>query len=426
MWNSVFVRTIWSLILFQPANDVMTKILLHRCVLAYHLWAMLWVGIVRAEEIVPAGAANKVAQMPQAGHCEGASCLPYHPGRIAGSSGLYVDLGFANFKQSYEHPNFDPVRIRVGTPLASIGYVHKHGEQWSFALLFLPTGFGKQKIEGLPRRIAGKFESLFVEFESQSFDTDVGVAYDSGHIKFGLGLIRRQEQRKIFARRVGEDIPLVRYSGRNVFYIPTVGISWQPWTFLEASAAYRPHRIKHFKGSQKAATSDDVTSPKNIAYDPAALFTSLAYDDERWRACLSVNRIFYGRGRSQYSEGLTSSSTKADLNDINESALVLGTKLAVNTLPIQLGLAGAVQKSPWGPGFYSEDPEQQVAGVDIGSSHNVDRSTYGLWLEIPSLYQVHASLYHSFGKREVGPSGDRPGFYQTEIMGGSLSFAVEF
>jgi hypothetical protein len=380
--------------------------------------------LLRADEVFPVGVMNKSNQVTSAGQCEGASCVPYNPARMsATNAGPYLESGLIQIKQSYEHPNFDPVRIDVRTPLLALGYSQKSFGPWAFGVLMIPTAYGKQTINGLPRRIAGRFESLYVENESTNYDVSLASAWKWSSGSVGVGMIRRSEKRSLFARRVGEDTELIRYRGSNVFYIPTLGLQWEFLPQVTFSAAYRAARTKHYRGSQKAATSEETTSPKNTAYDPAALLLSVGYEDAEWMAGLDVNQWYYGKGANKYSEGLTSNSTRADLKNVTDVGMRLGYKLSLDDRPFSFGGAIAQTKSPWGSGHYAESSDEHITGVDLGTVANVDRRSFGVFFKttLASEFDCSASAYHSFGKREVGPAGDRPGYYQTQITGLGVS-----
>lgn len=390
---------------------------------------LLWSGSLSAQELFPGGSETKAAGVASSLACAGASCLSYNPGNLSAVGvAPYLEVGYAEVRQSYEHPNFDPVKVQVNTPIASLGVLHRLTRlPLTYGFYLLPLSYGKQKINGLPRRIAGSFESLDVRNESNMYDLVLGAAYELNEVAtIGVSVVRRSEQRKIFATRVGDETPLIRYDGHNVFYLPMLGTNITPYPWLKIGLSYRAARRKSYKGRQKAATDDKITTPRNINYDPAIVYNSVdikPYDKLTVR--LTNNRYLFARGSGKVREGLTTQVQKADLKDIDERSVALIYRARPS---LDLSLAYGSSPSPWGAGHYSDVAEDYVIGTDFGAVNNVSRRVYavGARYELSPKFILSASYFDSYGSREIGPKGDKPGFYKSSSQVLSISLSNSF
>lgn len=386
-----------------------------------------------AQTMFPAGARNKAIGMPSAVQSHGAIAVLYNPadliyGGVARGHTPYLEFGGASISQSYEHKDFDPVKVNVRTPIAVLGGSGTMiSDSLSYGIIFNPTGYGKQTIDGLPRRITGLTEPLYVENESVSYELGLGLAWSPANANWraGASVIRRHEHRKLLATQVGEDVPLMKLNARNDFYLPVFGLTYQPYPWLHTGLSYTFAKVKGYKGSQKAATSDKTTAPKMKNFDPAIWRWGVKAEVASLIGMLNINYLQYEMGKNKVSEGLTSSTNRSDLTDIFQVALSAGYRFSPNTEAL---VSFAVLPSPWGNGSYKGESEELILGADFGQADNVHRRVIsgGFFTEVSEGWKIDVGAMRSYGKREVGPSGDKPGYYQNEIAVISLGTSKTF
>jgi hypothetical protein len=383
------------------------------------------------QELFPSGSTAKAHTIASALSCQSTSCLLYNPANLlpvvdANKVDYISDLeiGFISTRHTYEHPDFDQVDVKVRSPVASFGFAKAFGD-FGLGIHAFPTALGKQNINGLPRRIAGRFEALYVKSEVKAYDIALGGSYSPRpDLSMGIGVIRRSEARKIYAERVGDDVALMKLDAHNDFYIPNVGARYSPMPWLTLGLSHKFAQTKKYKGSQKAATSDDITSPQNVNYDPATTMFAFDFNFHDFDVGCSINYLQYSKGKSIMKESLTNNAQRSDLKNVWERACSVSGYFLERKL--RASVAAGYQPSPWGDGYYSSSIDEQVTGVDFGISNNVTRKSYGLGLDYDLVLagkriDVSGALMHSFGAREVSETGDRPGFYQSETTVLSLT-----
>jgi hypothetical protein len=382
-----------------------------------------------AQTTFPGGSKSKATGMDSALTATSAPALLYNPANLSdsGPSDLYTEVGYTQVVISYEHPDFDQVHVRVRSPYAVLGYVKGFNyDRVHLGVTVFPAKYGGQKIPGLPRRVAGKYIPLDVENYEQSIKLGLGISYkfDQG-TSIGFSLIESYEHKILKAETPHSSEELINLNAKNYFTRPVFGLYHQVDTY-RFSFAFLPQLKKTYKGSQKSASTYKQTDPTVADFEPATLSFGAGGDWNYFSVGSSVNYRLYSKGRRVFREGITSSAREADLHDTVEYNLELGYRISRT---MHATIAYAVIPSPWGPGKYTSETEEQISGADFGDSEAVDRRVVGAGLgtklsSIGSL--LHLSVMHAKGVRTLPSGADRPGHYQVNIWTFSSELTYAF
>jgi len=370
-------------------------------------------------QFFPAGSESKSVGMESALNSRNGPAVLYNPANLSLTSYAhepYLELGYLKAELSYEHPDFDQVKVDVMTAIGSLGYASSLMDQrLHIGFIYFPWSRGKQSIDGVPRRIAGNYEPLYIETESDNYDLGIGASYQvMEELNLGLSLIRRSERKKLYATQSGDDVTLVKLDAHNDFYIPVFGLSYRR-DMITAAVSYTPSREKHYKGSQKSALSDNYTAPTVAGYEPTKIYLGLGISHQQFSVFLHGNYYQWSGGKTVFQEGVTSQNAKSDLSDTINRSIQFGYQVDAN---LKLLVGYAYKPSPWGDGLFNGQGDNYRIGADFGGINNVTQKVMTLGAEYAMCehLSINPSLYRSFGQREVKSSGDRPGYYQSEVF----------
>jgi hypothetical protein len=92
---------------------------------------------------------------------------------------LEPSFGYVSLSATYEHPNFDPVRLNMRTPIASFGGATPLDKASTvlFGFGLFPSSYQDFEINGLPKRVEGKTESVFVKNRLRNIMVPLGISY---------------------------------------------------------------------------------------------------------------------------------------------------------------------------------------------------------------------------------------------------------
>src|SRR5262249_1569961 len=126
---------------------------------------------------------------------------------------------------SYEHPDFDPVRVQVTSPTATVGYTHVGARHWAVGGILAPAENGDEKINGMPRAMGhGLVVPLVVTMKDQAYDVAPGGAY--GPIRAlisGVSVIHRRESDQMTAAAIGATSSVLKVDAHGAFPRPVFG-----------------------------------------------------------------------------------------------------------------------------------------------------------------------------------------------------------
>ena len=369
-----------------------------------------------AQGLFPAGAELKAAGMESSQLSRGAPATLYNPANLSLSAAheLYLELGYISAEQSYEHPDFDQVKVRVRTILGSAGYSGTLGvPNLNFGFMLFPERRGGQKIPGLPRKVLDNYQALEAETKDDVTNLGLGLSYA---FPFGLSIghswIYSQEVHEITANEIDDSNPLIKFKGKNSFYRPLWGARYQ-FRWLSVSQTYKPAKAKSYKGEQKSTSQEEPSDPRVIHYAPEVWAFGIGGSFPDVEAHMSLNHQKWKKADGVIREGLTSDTRNADVKSIWEWGLFGAYKFLDQ---YHVSLAYAILPSPWGPGKRAaSNGEEDVMGVDLGQYNNVKRRvlTVGGGYQTQSVKLV-ASLMLATGAREIDRNGANPGYYQQE------------
>ncbi|MCX6126126.1 MAG: hypothetical protein NTV34_15450 [Proteobacteria bacterium] len=370
--------------------------------------------------LFPAGPAAKSAGMESAVESSEPQGLLYNPAGIADSApGIHGEFGVGRLLYSYEHPRFDPVKVSLWTPVASAGWRSRSSESLSWGFAIFPSSMAKLEVNGLPRRINGKPESLNVKTSRKQLHAPIGVAWstDPGHASstsLGAALITTYDERKLTAESLVDGAKLVDMKSKGVFFRPNVGILTSSAN-LDFGMSYTHELTKKFKGSTTLVSESFET--EQVDYDPASLNAGLKLHCDTFTSSFQVNRIYGAKGASIIRDGINRRTTTADVRDVNHLGMRLGYLYSSDDT---FSLAYAYLPTTWGAGSYSVDTD--------GFSHQELGHLFGTFQAMPTRNQsvawnhktphwvYSASMFRSAGQQTIAGEGDNPGFYQLEFI----------
>jgi len=380
-------------------------------------------------QFFPAGSESKSIGLESSLNSRNGSAVLYNPANLSFSHPgheIYLELGYLKAELAYEHPDFDQVKVDVMTPVANLGYAGAILDNTlHLGFIYFPWSRGKQSIDGVPRRIAGNYEALYIEQESDNYDLGIGASYSLlPELSLGVSVIRRSERKKLYATLTGDDVTLVKLDAYNQFYIPVFGVNYQ-YNTISTAISYRPAREKHYQGSQKSALSDTYTSPTIAGYEPTKIFLGLGIDYLKYSVSVHMNYYRWTQGKKVFQEGVTSQNAQSDLRDSIDRAIQFGYQVMPN-LKVLAGYA--YRPSPWGDGFFNGQSDQYRIGADFGGINNVTQKVMSIGSEYAMCnnLNLNPTIYRSIGRREIKASGDRPGYYQSEVLVFGLAAVGKF
>lgn len=395
------------------------------CTLVFGLSSRIHANILG---LFPGGAGCKSAAMESAGDCTDAQTLLYNPAVMSNiDAGLSAEAGLGRLQYSYEHPNFDPVRADIKTPVVSGGWIGRFAEsRGSWGIAFLPSSMADLKIKGMPRRVDGSLESLNVRATRKQFHLAAGASYafpETG-MSLGLSLIDTYDNRTLKGAQVtNSGTPLVEMKASGNFIRPVIGTAWTSDS-ASAGVGYMFPVTKRFKGKTKLAFKPKSFNTEQVDYDPAMLLTSARVKIQDATLSANVNRVFGSKGRGIQRDGLSRQTKTADLKDANHVGVRGSYKISGYG---ELSLAAAYLDSYWGDGSYYTDqdgiPHQEIGHI-FGQFNAIPvRNQAVSWKQTVNDWQTVTTLYRTAGATTVGPGGDNPGYYQIEFL--SLTCGVQ-
>lgn len=377
-----------------------------------------------AENLFPAGAANKSVGMPAANTVQGPTAVFYNPAalKLDAQHNTQFELGYIQAQQQYEHPDFDPVKVKVNSPLATLSYGYQWSQRVNLGFSFFPARRGEITIDGLPRFVSSQITALEITTTETRYDTGLGGNMQIiDNLFLGASLVHQHEERKIVGKTPGTDSELLNVDAKGDFFRPVYGIQYIYQQIL-VGLSYTPSREKSYEGSQTLASSGgEKSSPRFRRYDPAVIGFGVNYYYNDWIYSLHANQKFMSRGEQRIDEGLAMSTTKADVRDVLEWGF--GVSHRVNR-QMKLNLNYSKLPSPWGNGSRTDD--SVVVGTDFGVADAVDRDIYSIGLDyrISDNLSFENAFYLAQGRRETPIEAANPGFFEIETA--LLSTSVNY
>lgn len=371
--------------------------------------------------LFPAGSACKSAAMESAVDCTEPQALLYNPALLSKTKlGFSGEVGIARLAYSYEHPDFDPVRLSVVTPMFSEGWkgsLFDNKGSWGFAVM--PGSMADLDIKGLPRRVMGNPESLNIKAKRRTFHLPLGLNYNLENYKASVGasLIYTYDERTLKGNPVtNPGTQLADMKARGHFVRPVIGTSWD-LTATQVGASYMFPLTKKYSGKTKIASEPSEFDTAQVDYDPGALMLGAKQSFGPYSLSENINYLFGTKGKTVARDGLNKKVNKADLKDARH----MGLRLGYNTETYgRFSLGVAYLDSYWGDGRYVKNSqgftEQEIGNV-FGTFNAVPVRNQSVTWQYPwSSWDTHVAIYRSAGTTTVGPGGDNPGHYQIEFV----------
>lgn len=357
--------------------------------------------------------------------------LLYNPAGLALSKpGFQGEFGVGRLLYSYEHPSYDPVRVSLFSPIVSAGWRSDcdGGIQWGLALA--PTAMNQLKIKGLPRRVAGKLDSLNVDTNRQQFHLPMGASYSFNsdpRTSLGVSLITTYDSRSLKADSLVDGSHLVDMNSRGTFFRPEMGGMFGHGP-VDIGLSYMGAATKHYKGTTSLAS--ELTGPfdtEQVEYDPAVIATGVRGTYENWNASININRVLGAGGANVIRDGINRKTTAADVRDVNQYGMRVGY-----TVDKFNAISAAYSYLPtiWGAGSFSIDSDgfaHAELGHLFGTFNAMPVRNQALaWKYHGDSLDFHSSLFRTAGKQSVDLGGDNPGYYQIEFVALSTGISKSF
>ncbi len=372
-----------------------------------------------------AGPGCKSAAMESAGDCTEAQTLLYNPAVLSNiSNGFSGELGLARLAYSFENPNFDPVHLRVVSPMFSEGWKTTFADDrgaWGFAVM--PGSSADLNIKGIPRRISGTVMSLNVRTKRQQFHIPIGGSYafpDIG-VNVGAALLYTYDNRSLKAATVSEpDSTIIDMKSKGNFFRPILGSTWRKDNYSGALSYMFPLE-KHFSGDTRIG-GDPSFATEQVDYDPAVVLLSARMKMDAVALSTNFNHIYGSKGRGIQRDGINRTTKVSDLKDVNH----VGARMSYTTPNLgEISAAAAYLDSYWGEGYFYNDADgipHHQSGHLFGQFNAIPVHTQAMsWRCQFSDWMTHAALTRTYGATTVSGRGDNPGFYQIEFVSLTLS-----
>ena len=365
----------------------------------------------RGYSLFPAGTSAKSAGMETALVRDAQGAVFYNPAALSLKSthGTAAELGFIAVSYAYEHPNFDPVIVKVNSPTASVAYAATLGSGFAFGLGLFPTKNGTTRVPGVPRRIGDTMYSVDVKQKETAIRGGAGLSYNlHPRLAIGISVVLAMESLSTDARLVQSSANLIEADQRGVFLLPKLGMQGHV-SRVSFAASVNPAVTKRFNGSINASTQ--ATDENMVQYEPAGLQAAASWQVSDWSIGLHNNVKFWREGRTIMRAGNGTDGNRVDLKTVWERSVHLSARLH----PTWKATGAYAQlPSQWGDGYASSENANRVDGVDFGQADGIDREVMALGSEFAphKNWRFDASLSHAFGKRNVEAGGENEGYYQ--------------
>jgi hypothetical protein len=340
----------------------------------------------------------------------------------------YVEVGMVQAQYSYEHRDFDPVKVEVQSPMITLGGTYtSQNRRWAAGAAFFPAKRGGIEIAGMPRRVGTETMALAVDSKESAYRLAYGAAFQSStRTSMGLSLVHGFERKQVSASLIGAVAPLVQQELADNSTRVVAGLTQMIASGSDLSLAYSSAITKKYVGAEKLATSPTALPAATVAYDPATIGVGINLSVlPKLSAQLSANYRLWSNGRELIREGIASTADAAELENIVES----GMSLSYQALS-RWAVIGSMARlpSPWGEGRFANEAGQSVVGPGFGQTNLVDRRVIGLGLsgKVSDSQSIDLSFSNSSGSREIRDGGANPGFYQANISTMSVATVVSF
>jgi len=371
--------------------------------------------------LFPAGTACKSAAIESSIDCNEPQTLLYNPANLSlARPGFAAEVGLARLSYSYEHPDFDPVRLNLVTPMFSEGWKGHFADgkgSWGFAVM--PGSMADLDIDGLPRRVMGNPESLNINAKRRTFHMPLGLSYnpDEGNSTIGAALVYTYDERSLKGTPVATPgTRLVDLKAKGHFFRPVAGFTTAN-SFLQIGSSYIFPVTKKFSGKTKIASEPAEFNTEQVDYDPGILLFGARQTIGNFSISENINYLFGSKGKSIARDGLNRKTTRADLKDTRQMGLRLGYA-DEQYGNFTLGLA--YLDSYIGDGYYVKDSQgftSHEIGQVFGNFNAIPvRNQSITWQRPWGAWDTNLALFRSAGATTVGPGGDNPGFYQIEFF----------
>jgi hypothetical protein len=387
-----------------------------------------------AQDVFSPGIEAKRAGLDSVSAVKSAPALFFNPAQLMSSEEInggyapYVEIGMVQAQYSYEHRDFDPVRVEVQSPLITLGGTYRSQTgRWAAGAAFFPAKRGGIEIAGMPRRVGAETMALEVDSKESAYRLAYGASLQtSTRTSLGLSLVHGFERKQVNASLIGAVAPLVQQELADNSTRAVAGLTQSTGSGSDLSLAYATAITKKYDGSEKLATNAAALPAATVAYDPANIGIGMNLAVlPKMSAQLSANYRMWSSGREVIREGITSTAGAAELKDIVET----GMSLKYQALT-QWALIGSVARlpSPWGDGRFSNEAGQSLVGPGFGQNNLVDRRVMGLGIsgKISDAQSLDLSFSNSSGSREIQDGGANPGFYQANISTMSVATVLSF
>jgi len=371
--------------------------------------------------LFPAGSACKSAAVESSIDCVEPQTLLYNPAVLSlARPGFAAEVGLARLSYSYEHPDFDTVRLDLVTPMFSEGWKGSFAaDKGSWGFVVMPGSMADLDIDGLPRRVMGNPESLNINAKRRTFHMPLGVSYSLGEFisSVGASVVYTYDERSLKGSPVATpETTLVDLKARGHFFRSIVGITADT-DVTQIGTSYIFPVTKKFSGKTKIASEPSEFNTELVDYDPGVLLLGARQTMGQFSLSQNINYLFGSKGKTLARDGLNRKANRADLKDARHMGLRMGYK---DEKYGQLSLGLAYLDSYMGDGYYYKDSQgftHHEIGQVFGQFNAVPVRNQSLtWQYLWGTWDTHLALFRSAGSTTVGSLGDNPGFYQLEFF----------
>jgi hypothetical protein len=346
-------------------------------------------------------------------------------------AGMHGEFGVGHLEYSYEHPRFDPVTVSLWTPVASAGLARNSPESsiaWGLAVN--PSSFATLEVNGLPRRVTVRTESLNVKSKRNQLHLPIGIAWKAPvseikRLSFGFCLLGTYDDRTLSAKSLTDGTQLVDMESNGLFFRPIIGASSAIGAF-DLDVSFMQHLKKSFNGKTTVAGAPEFET-EQVDFDPSRLNTSLRLNQDQGSVTVNVNRVFASSGSNQIRDGINRKTTNSDVRDVNQ----IGAKVEYSTNTSNT-FSGAYAYLPtiWGAGGFYVDSDgfshHEIGHLFATFNAITVRNQALSWKRTFSDSVLQTTLFRSAGTQTIDGNGDNPGHYQIEFLSLTSSYSFRF
>ena len=371
-----------------------------------------------------AGAGSTIASGPLAAF--------YNPSALMSVKRVetYSELAVMDLQYTYKTPGFDSVKLRVTTPIATLGAASRIGKRFVFGLMMLPIpgGASKLTVKNIPSRQLSTEPGLIDVSTSNGkafgYQLATGFAYSivpEFEVGGAFNHSRGEVDLMIADSASGSEVLAVNSMSTTASY--SLGVRARLFKSLQLGVTYKSPAKSSVRGQFKNEGGAKFSNNPISGDEANASFQATV---GAFIPFVEVNHFRASKGKGSISPLTPQDGIAAEIYDI--TSFVVGTQLKVVRGQRIVAAAGWYPTSI-GAGATAnlDDGSVEMHGIQFGDIDAISRKVFsgGYLANFNSLTTGISALY-SEGSREVSESSRGYGHYSLKILTLSSSLKWRF